>query len=97
MVDLKIKKLKRRRVVYIIIAAILIALNLFTDLVNYAEGKLLKQSESASYNFGYIIGGHFFLLFGLLLFYRVLKIGKRINELKSHQLNEEIDAIGAYD
>jgi hypothetical protein len=93
-IDLLIRKLKRRRTIYVVLGCVLIALNLIVDLLNIIEGEIVRESQSAGYSIGYFIGSHFFLLFGLLLFYRVYKINLRIKELQNHQLNSTIDSIG---
>jgi hypothetical protein len=92
-IEIKIRKLKKRKIIYVIIACFLILLNLLTDLLSFIEGKF--SSDDIGYNIGYMIGSHFFFIFGLFLFYRVFKINRRINELKQHAMNTVVDSIGS--
>lgn len=92
----KIGKLQRRRTIYIVTASFLIGLNLLLDFISIIEGEFERnyKHDQISKNVGYFLGSHIFILFGLLLIYRVAKIGKRIAWLRQEQLNDIVDTVG---
>jgi hypothetical protein len=49
-IEIKIRKLKKRKIIYVIIACFLILLNLLTDLLSFIEGKF--SSDDIGYNIG---------------------------------------------
>ena len=91
----KIKKLQRRRAIYIIIAFLLIFLNIITDFLSYVEGDFKRYPEDSSGRIGYFIGSHFFIIFGLFLLFRVFKINKQITLFRKRQLDIVIDSVGS--
>jgi hypothetical protein len=93
----KIRRLQRRKIIYIVIASFLIVLNLLVDLMSLQKGEFYKNynDPGPGTSIGYFIGSHIFILFALLLFYRVFKIGKRIEFLNQQQLNDTVDAVGS--
>ncbi len=95
--DKKISKLQRRKTIYIVAASLLTGLNLLTDFMSFVEGEFARNynHEELSKNVGYFLGAHFFILFALLLIYRVTKITKRIKWLQELQLNDIVDAVGS--
>ncbi|WP_129132633.1 hypothetical protein [Lacibacter luteus] len=95
--DKKIGKLQRRRTIYLVTASFLICLNLLLDLISLIEGEFKRNynQDAMSKNVGYFLGSHIFILFGLLLVYRVTKITRRIKSLQQLQLNDIVDAVGS--
>jgi|GEM_PF-2754136 len=93
----KIGKLQRRRTIYIVTASFLIGLNLLLDFISLIEGEFERNynHDQISKNVGYFLGSHIFILFGLLLVYRVTKITRRIKWLQQLQLNDILDAVGS--
>jgi hypothetical protein len=93
-IERKIKKLQNRKIIYVVVACLLIALNLMVDLMNIAAGELNRVPGDGASRIGYFLGSHFFIIFGLLLLYRVFKINRQIAGFKNCQLQKTIDAIG---
>lgn len=91
----KIKKLRRRKAIYVIIACILILLNILTDFLSYIEGGFNRYPDDTSSGIGYFIGSHFFIIFGLFLLYRVFRINKQITHFRKRQFDIVIDSVGS--
>ncbi len=93
----KIGKLQRRRTIYIVTASFLIGLNLLLDLISFIEGDFYRNynNPNPGTSIGYFLGSHIFILFGLLLFYRVTRISRRISWFRQEQLNDIVDAVGS--
>ncbi len=91
----KIKKLQRRKAIYVIIACILILLNVLTDFISFIEGGFNKYPEDSAARLGYFLGAHFFITFGLFLLYRVFKINKQIIRFRKRQFDIVVDSVGS--
>jgi hypothetical protein len=89
-----IRRLQRRKTIYVIIACILILLNLFVDFISFIKGGFRLYPEDFSSWIGYFLGSHAFIIFALFLFYRVFKIKKRIEHFKKRQFDLVIDSVG---
>jgi uncharacterized membrane protein len=91
----KIKKSQRRKVIYVIVACVLILLNVITDFLSYIEGEFRRYPEDSSSRIGYFLGSHIFIIFGLFLFYRVFKINKQITYFRKRQFDMVVDSVGS--
>jgi len=91
----KIKKLKRRKAIYVIIACILILLNILTDFISFIEGGFKLYPEDSPSRIAYFLGAHFFIIFGIFLLYRVFKINKQITHFRKRQFDIVIDSVGS--
>lgn len=81
--------MKARKVIYTIVGSIFILLNLIVDIAEF--GTIRSPKEDGSYNFGYFIGSHILLIFGLILLRMAYKLHKK---LKKKEMQEMIDSIG---
>jgi len=84
--------MKIRRIIYIILGALLILLNILVDIVN-PDKSPMAEDENA-YNIGYFIGSHFMILLGLFFLYLAFKLHKKIKARPDNELEKSIDDIG---
>jgi asparagine N-glycosylation enzyme membrane subunit Stt3 len=93
-IEKKINRFQKRKIIYIVIACALILINVFADVIGVLEGRFETTGNDVPSSIGFFIGSQIFILMGLLLFYRVHKMNRRIKELQQLQINEIIDHIG---
>lgn len=84
-----------RRNIYIIIGSFLVLLNVLVDILDF-EKLASKVLEFDSFNFGYLIGSHFLLLFGLVFLRLAYKTQARIKKKKAEELEKAINEIGQF-
>jgi Na+/melibiose symporter-like transporter len=84
--------MKQRKTIYTVIAVVLIVINLLVDLQNLSKNKF--ETRNISYSVGYFIGGHFFLIIGIVLLVLAYKLKQRIKAKENQELEETIKNIG---
>ncbi|MGB4845944.1 MAG: hypothetical protein WBP16_15870 [Ferruginibacter sp.] len=84
--------MKTRRVIYIIFGSVLITLNLLVDLVYFSEYE--PEDKSIAYKIGSIIGGHIFLIAGLIFLRLAYSVHKKIKRKEEDSLEEAVNSIG---
>jgi hypothetical protein len=93
-IALRIKRIRKWKTIYIVVAIALILFNLLSAFVQLRRGGYRYMPEGTAERIGYYIGSYIFVLFGLFLFLRVYNMQKRIRLLEQQQLEKSIDKIG---
>lgn len=91
---LRIKRIRKWKIIYVVVAIILIFFNILSAFVQLTSGSYSYVPESIAERIGYYIGSYIFLLFGLFLFLRVYNMEKLIMLLEQQQFEKNIDKIG---
>ena len=90
--------MKARRTIYIVIGSILILLNILLDIASFYEvinsGNPDPSENGGAFSVGYFIGGHIFLIIGLVLLRLAYKLNKKIKNENARELKEAIDELG---
>lgn len=93
-IALRIKRIKKWKTIYVVVAIGLVLFNLLSAFVQLSRGGYRYAPEGTAERIGYYIGSYIFILFGLFLFLRVYWMQKRIRLLEQQQLEKSIDKIG---
>lgn len=78
--------MKQRRNVYFIVGTLLVLLNLLVDVVN---PNVLPEGEDPAYSAGYLVGGHFMLIIGVILLISGYRLHRKIKKAED---NNDLDA-----
>jgi hypothetical protein len=83
--------MKARKIVYLILAVILIILDFYTTLVRVKDMK--SHFTSGGYDIGYLIGSQFLLYIGIGLIYCAYRVQQKINKRNRQALLDGFDEI----
>lgn len=84
--------MKQRRNVYFIVGTLLVLLNLLVDIAN---PNVLPEGEDAAYSVGYLVGGHFMLIIGVILLIRAYRLHRKIKKAEDNNaLDADVRNIG---
>ena len=85
--------MKTRRLIYILVAGLLILLNLAVDMFANIPPDNGAPDDAAS-RAGYFIGGQFFIIIGIILLLLAYNVTRKIKRKEKAALEKSIDEIG---
>ena len=92
--EIAIKRLRIYKVIYGVVALLLILFNIAMVLPYYSLGVFFDGYSSWSQKLGHFLSRHLLIVFALFLFIRVYFINRKIKELLRESIFDEIDEIG---
>jgi hypothetical protein len=84
--------MKIRRAIYIILGSLFILVNILVDIINPDNSPMVTQGNA--FSFGYFIGSHFLIIFGLVFLGLAYRVNKKIKRKQNNELEKNINEIG---
>lgn len=84
--------MKTRRIIYIALAVLLIAINLLVSLADINEIKTHLHPDAG--NIAYLLGRHFMTIIAIIFLISAWELKKKIHAQRSAELGESIKKIG---